>query len=114
MQTGLHIGVGVWIESAWDVANIGIDIASLQSNINDRNVGGAIVDGVGLILDLCAAILPLVPGGAGPTIKAIRTVDETSDALKIPDSLKSLGWDVNNEIFWLSSTELYEFSRGGV
>lgn len=26
--------------------------------------------------------------------------------------LKSLGWDVNNEIFWLSSTELYEFSRG--
>ncbi len=76
---------GKWIESAWDAANIGIDIASLQSNINDRNVGGAIVDGVGLILDLCAAILPLVPGGAGTTIKAIRTVDKTSDALKIPD-----------------------------
>jgi hypothetical protein len=30
----------------------------------------------------------------------------------IIEYLKSLGWDVNNEIFWLSSTELYEFSRG--
>jgi hypothetical protein len=32
----------------------------------------------------------------------------------IIEYLKSLGWDVNNEIFWLSSTELYEFSRGRV
>lgn len=29
----------------------------------------------------------------------------------IVEYLKSLGWDIKNEIFWLPSTEIYEFSR---
>ena len=73
---------GMWIESAWDAANVTMGINSLSTNIREHNIGGAIIDGVGLALDLGAAVLPVVPGGASATIKAIRTADKTSDALK--------------------------------
>ena len=73
---------GMWVESAWDIANVTMGINSLSTNIREHNIGGAIIDGVGLVLDLGAAVLPVVPGGASATIKAIRTADKTSDALK--------------------------------
>jgi RHS repeat-associated protein len=70
---------GKWVETAWDIANIGMDIASLKSNISAGNVGGAIVDGLGLALDVGATLLPGIPGGAGTVIKASRTADKVSD-----------------------------------
>ena len=69
---------GKWVEIAWDVANIGMDIASLKSNVSAGNVGGAIVDGLGLALDVGATLLPGIPGGAGTVIKASRTADKVS------------------------------------
>lgn len=69
---------GKWVETAWDVANIGMDIASLKSNVSAGNVGGAIVDGLGLALDVGATLLPGIPGGAGTVIKASRTADKVS------------------------------------
>lgn len=49
-----------------------MDAVSLESNIKDGNFGAAMIDGVGLVLDLGAAILPVVPGGAGTAIKAYK------------------------------------------
>ena len=63
---------GKWVETAWDIANLAMDAVSLESNIKDGNFGAAMLDGVGLVLDLGAAILPVVPGGAGTAIKAYR------------------------------------------
>ena len=57
------------METAWDIANLAMDAVSLGSNIKDGNLGAAMIDGVGLVLDLGAAILPVVPGGAGTAIK---------------------------------------------
>ncbi len=69
---------GKWVETAWDIANIGIGAASLKSNVSAGNVGGAIVDGLGLALDVGATLLPGIPGGAGTAIKACRTADKVS------------------------------------
>ena len=74
---------GKWVETAWDVANIGMDIASLKSNVSAGNVGGAIVDGLGLALDVGATLLPGIPGGAGTVIKASRTADKVSDVVNV-------------------------------
>lgn len=63
---------GKWLETAWDIANVAMDAVSLESNIKDGNFGAAMIDGIGLVLDLGAAILPVVPGGAGTAIKAYK------------------------------------------
>lgn len=74
---------GKWLETAWDIANVAMDAVSLGSNIKDGNLGAAMIDGVGLVLDLGAAILPVVPGGAGTAIKAYREADKVVDATKV-------------------------------
>ena len=74
---------GKWLETAWDIANVAMDAVSLESNIKDGNFGAAMIDGVGLVLDLGAAILPVVPGGAGTAIKAYREADKVVDATKV-------------------------------
>lgn len=75
--------MGKWLETAWDIANVAMDAVSLGSNIKDGNLGAAMIDGVGLVLDLGAAILPVVPGGAGTAIKAYREADKVVDATKV-------------------------------
>ena len=70
--SNMLIRMGKWLETAWDIANVAMDAVSLESNIKDGNLGAAMIDGVGLVLDLGAAILPVVPGGAGTAIKAYR------------------------------------------
>ena len=85
---------GKWLETAWDIANVAMDAVSLESNIKDGNFGAAMIDGVGLVLDLGAAILPIVPGGAGTAIKAYRTADKVVDASKVSkqgQQVKSIG-----------------------
>ena len=83
MHTATGIRSSKWIETAWDVANIGMDVASFKTNVSEGNVGGAIVDGFGLLLDAGATIVPGLPGGAGTAIKAYRTADKVSDAGKL-------------------------------
>ena len=92
---------GKWVETLWDATNVALDISSLKSNIKDGNVGGAIMDGVGLILDLGAAILPVVPGGAGTAIKAYRAADKVKDAnnaTRICGKVKHMGIKPNGGV----------------
>ncbi len=63
---------GEIIETIWDIANVGIGVASLVRNVADGNFGEAVVDGLGVIVDVGAVVLPGVPGGAGTGIKATR------------------------------------------
>ena len=71
------------ISILWDIANVGIGAASLVSNLSNGNVADALLDGAGLMLDITAAVLPIVPGGAGTAIKAYRAADKVSDAGKL-------------------------------
>jgi len=64
---------GQILETAWDVVNIGIGVASLSENISAGNWGAASLDAVGVVVDTAAAIVPVVPGGAGTAIKLSRT-----------------------------------------
>ena len=71
---------GKLVETAWDIANVAIDIASLKSNVSNGNIMGAVVDGIGLAIDAAAVALPLVPAGAGTAIKVYRAADKVGDA----------------------------------
>ena len=65
------------VETAWDVANIGIGLASLGYNLKNGNYGSAALDALGVVLDTAAAATPVVPGGAGTAIKAGRASKAT-------------------------------------
>ena len=74
---------GKWIESAWDAASVAMGISSLSTNVREHNIKDAIVDGVGIVLDLAAVALPIVPGGASVAIDAVRLADKVSEANKV-------------------------------
>lgn len=66
----------------WDIANVAMDIQSLAANVAVGNIGGAVVDGIGLAADIMSAAVPILPGGAGSIIKTIRGGNNALDAVK--------------------------------
>jgi RHS repeat-associated protein len=70
------------VETAWDVYSLVTGVASFAKNVATGNVGGAIIDGVGIVADAAAVLAPGVPGGAGVAIKAVRVGDKVVDAVK--------------------------------
>jgi hypothetical protein len=64
---------GNYIESGWDLFSIATGLVSLGVNIKQGDVGGIIVDSIGLAADLVAAAVPVLPGGVSVAIKAGRT-----------------------------------------
>ena len=76
---------GEYIESAWDIASLAMGVKSFVSNVKGGNVLGAVVDGVGIVLDAAAVALPVIPGGAGAAIKGVCAVDKALDAAKTAD-----------------------------
>ena len=70
---------GEAIETLWDVANIGMGVASAAGNIAAGNYGKAAVDVVGVVVDTAAAVVPGVPGGAGTAIKVARGAERASE-----------------------------------
>ncbi len=63
---------GLAVETGWDAANVALGATTLIANIATGNVAGAIVDAGGLVLDLGATAVPVVPGGAATGIKTYR------------------------------------------
>lgn len=64
---------GLWAEDLFiALPSIAIGAKSFYDNVRSGNVGGAVLDGVGIVADAGAAALPGVPGGAGLAIKATR------------------------------------------
>lgn len=81
---------GMWIESAWDAISLGMGVKSFADNVKQGNVKGAIIDGVGIIADGAALILPCVPGGAGAGIKAARAGNKAIDAVQAGKTAKNI------------------------
>ena len=73
---------GMYIESAWDVISLVTGAKSFVDNIKQGNVGGAIIDGVGVVADAATLVIPGVPGGAGAGIKVIRAGNKAIDAVQ--------------------------------
>ena len=76
---------GEYVESAWDIASLAMGVKSFISNIKSGNTLGAVIDGVGIVLDAAAVALPVIPGGAGAAIKGVRAVDKAVDVAKTAD-----------------------------
>ena len=76
-------------ETVWDVVNIGIGAASLAQNVSEGSYGWAVLDAVGLAVDVVATIVPGVPGGAGTIIKAIRGVRSADQGADAADAARS-------------------------
>jgi RHS repeat-associated protein len=60
------------VETIWDVANLGMGVTSLGSNLWDGNYGWAALDAAGLVYDGVATGVPFLPAGASAGFKAAR------------------------------------------
>jgi len=86
------------LETAWDLASLGMGVKSFVSNVKAGKVGAAIVDGIGIVVDAAAVVTPFVPGGAGAGLKAIRGAKKVADVLDVAkgaDTAKDVAQAVN-------------------
>ena len=72
---------GHWVETAWDIANIGWDIYEIQRDPSPLNIGA-------LAVDVAAAVIPVVPAGAGLIVRggkvaksAVEVASHTDEAI---------------------------------
>ena len=74
---------GKGIETVWDFFNVLLGVKSFGNNISAGNYEAAAVDGIGVVLDAVAAVLPFIPGGVSSGIKFIRKTDDAFDIVNI-------------------------------
>ena len=65
---------GQIIDTLWDAFSIGVGASSFVDNIRQGKWGAAAVDAAGVGLDIFAAAVPGLPGGAGVAIRAERNL----------------------------------------
>jgi RHS repeat-associated protein len=83
------------IETGWDLANVAMGLVSLGNNLAVGNYAGSAVDVGGLIVDVAATLVPVVPGGAGAAIKAARLAENVRQGANAERSVaKELGESV--------------------
>jgi len=58
---------------------MGID--NLVQSVQRGDVLGGVFDGVGIVVDAAALIVPVVPGGAGAGIKGLRALTKTDEVI---------------------------------
>ncbi len=65
-------------------------VQSFIKNIKEGNKLAAVLDGIGVLADTAAVLLPCVPGGAGAALKGIKALnkaDNITDGLKAADKV---------------------------
>ena len=82
---------GKAVETPWDAFNVALGVASFADNISEGNYWSAALDGAGVVYDVFATAVTVLPGGAGAAIKAGRAADSGIDALKAGDAAKAGG-----------------------
>jgi RHS repeat-associated protein len=73
---------GLLPDAIWDIASIITGAGSLVGNIRSGNVGGAIIDAVGIVVDTAAFLTPGLPGGVGMAVKAVRAAHSTAETVE--------------------------------
>ena len=71
------------VETAWDVANIGLGAYSLQDNVRNGRWGWAILDAVGLAYDGIATAVPFLPAGVSAGLKAARAGNSAVNSVQV-------------------------------
>ena len=81
---------GNFVESPWDVVSLVTGVASLVADVRAGNIKGAIIDGIGIVVDAAAVALPGIPGGVGTALKAAgAAANVAGGALSIKDGLEN-------------------------
>ena len=90
---------GEFPDFIWDLASIGMGVRSLVDNIQEGNTRAAIGDGVGIVADVIAAAIPVLPGGVGAVragAKAAAKADDVVDAARAVDNIKFKSFTARN------------------
>ncbi len=74
---------GLWVESAWDMFSLSLGAVSFVHNVRNGNVGSAILDGTGILVDVVALAAPCIPGGIGVAIRAFRQGETVSEFTRV-------------------------------
>lgn len=72
---------GKAVETLWDIVSVASGVKNLVRNIKDHNAKGAVVDGVGIVVDAAAVLIPGIPGGIGTLrtwAKVVEVVDDVA------------------------------------
>ncbi len=69
---------GLAVETAWDIANIALGLSQTVSDIREGEYRAALVSGGATGVDILAAAVPFVPGGASTTVKASRCAENAA------------------------------------
>jgi RHS repeat-associated protein len=106
---------GTIVETAWDVANVGLGIYSLQDNVRNGNWGWAALDAVGLAYDSLAVAVPFLPAGVSAAFKAsragntvIQSVNAGIDIARTSDRVHDAARGINvakKEIPWQAAID---------
>ena len=64
---------------------MGTGVTSFIDNVKEGNIGGAFLDGVGIVVDAAAVILPGIPGGVGTLIKGTKATKIIQSTEKVND-----------------------------
>jgi len=80
---------GQYIEAGFEAASITLGIKSFVNNVRSGNVGSAVTDAVGVVVDVVAVAIPGVPGIVGAGIAVSRHADSAIDAVKLEKQLAS-------------------------
>ena len=81
---------GNFVESPWDVVSLVTGVASLVADVRADNIKGAIIDGIGIVVDAAAVAFPGIPGGVGTALKAAgAAANVAGGALSIKDGLEN-------------------------
>jgi RHS repeat-associated protein len=60
------------VETVWDAASLAMGVHSASQSYAQGKWGALFVDAVGIVADAVATVVPVVPGGAGVAIAAVR------------------------------------------
>ena len=70
--------------------SVGLGVRSFAKNISEGNIRGSVWDGVGVVVDLAAAAIPVVPGGIGYVRAGINAADNAIDAAKAVNAVDNM------------------------
>jgi hypothetical protein len=72
---------GLIAETAWDVFSLSVGVGSLGYNLRYGTWKDVGYDVLGIVADVAATLIPVIPGGAGVAIRATRLGARAADAV---------------------------------
>ena len=103
---------GEVIGFVFDMTSVGFGVHSLVQNIKAGNVWAAVGDGAGILVDVVAAAIPVVPGGVGYIRHGAKAADAFDDAVDLSKITLNIGKAENVTTSTADLSKLSPMERG--